>query len=318
MLMAAGLGTRLKPFTDQIPKALVPVMGVPVAQFALDLLGGVPVPSVVANVHHLASKAVEGLHRLGRVVISDESHALLGSAGGIVYALPHLGKRFFILNADVLCEADLFRLAQAHHTLQATRGVKLTLTVFPRGPTGEVYREIQFDPVTQLVTRIGEKRGGGAFFTGISVAEASLFEPLERGKPWDFLEQVLLPAVERREVAAFVTKGAWYDVGSPLLWWRTHLDLMARLETGRIPSAWRRRIESVSKRMGPQIWCSRRTAVGALPFETVGPTFLDAPLDGPGVPLGPKAVLYSGESRASREPLGGGIGFGPYWVQCQE
>jgi NDP-sugar pyrophosphorylase family protein len=318
MLMAAGLGTRLRPFTDQVPKALVPVMGVPVAQFAMDLLDTIPVSTIVANVHHRAPQAIEGLHRLGRVVISDESSLLLGSAGGIAYALPHLGSRFFILNADVLCEADLRQLALFHHSLNGTRGVKLTLTVFPKGPPGEVYREIVFDPVTQIVKNIGEKRGGGAFFTGVSIAEASLFEHLDRGKPWDFVEHVLLPAVEKGQVAAYVTQGSWYDVGSPLLWWKTHLELIHKLETGDLPPLWRARIEESSKRVAPYVWSSRRTRSTSIPFEIQGPLFLDAPLEGPRVPLGPRTVLYSPHARLGQEPLRGGIGLGPNWILCEQ
>lgn len=88
MLMAAGLGTRLMPFTERAPKALLPVLGVPIAQFALDSLARAGVDRVVANVHHHASAAKQGLAQLDRgdadFFVSDESERLLGSAGGSV------------------------------------------------------------------------------------------------------------------------------------------------------------------------------------------------------------------------------------------
>jgi MurNAc alpha-1-phosphate uridylyltransferase len=104
MLMSAGLGTRLKPFTDLEPKALIPVMGVPTAQFSLDALAQAHVETIVANIHHQAEKARAGLESLergnARLVISDESALLMGSGGGIAKALPNFGHRpFYWLNA---------------------------------------------------------------------------------------------------------------------------------------------------------------------------------------------------------------------------
>src|SRR5688500_7784184 len=97
MLMTAGLGTRLRPFTEIAPKHLLPVMGVPMAQFAVDLLARFGVSRIVCNVHHRADLAVPALKALEHgpgtsIEISDESQLLLGSAGGIRKALPLLGR----------------------------------------------------------------------------------------------------------------------------------------------------------------------------------------------------------------------------------
>src|SRR5690348_6687584 len=87
MIMAAGLGTRLRPFTDMRTKALLPVLGIPVAQFTIDSLAKAGVSSVVLNVHHRANETRSGLLGLDRanlkMEVSDESQSLLGSAGGI-------------------------------------------------------------------------------------------------------------------------------------------------------------------------------------------------------------------------------------------
>ncbi len=318
MLMAAGLGTRLQPFTSDLPKALLPVMGVPVAQFSIDLLERFRVPTIVANVHHLAAKAIEGLHDLGQIVVSDESKQLLGSAGGIVEALPHLGRRFFILNADVLCDLNLRELAQVHHSFNGRSGTQLTMVLFPRGPEGEVYREVLFDSVTGQVTGLGEKKCGGTFFTGVSIAEASIFESLEPGRPWEFVPDVLMPAIAKNQVSAYRAQGSWCDIGSPHLWWKTHLDLLKSLELGTLPPSWRQRIERKSKRLAPLWWCSKRTGADCVPRELIGPTYLDAPLERPKCLLGPRTVLYSGEGSGGGEPLRGGIGFGPHWIRCED
>ncbi|MGI6855548.1 nucleotidyltransferase family protein [Mesorhizobium sp. 1B3] len=103
MVLAAGLGKRMRPITDTIPKPLVKVAGRTLLDWALDGLAETGVTRAVVNVHYFPEQIVA--HVAGRqhprVAISDESAELLDSAGGIVKALPLLGASpFFILNAD--------------------------------------------------------------------------------------------------------------------------------------------------------------------------------------------------------------------------
>lgn len=103
MVLAAGLGTRMRPITDTLPKPLVRIAGKTLLDRGLDALAAAGVNRAVVNVHHLGGQIVA--HVAGRdrprIKISDESERLLDSAGGIVHALPLLGTApFFILNAD--------------------------------------------------------------------------------------------------------------------------------------------------------------------------------------------------------------------------
>jgi MurNAc alpha-1-phosphate uridylyltransferase len=105
MVLAAGLGTRMQPFNQQIPKPLVKVAGKPLIDYVLDRLAEQEVERVVVNVHHLADQ-IEG-HLASRtqppIVISDERHELLGTAGGVIKALPLLGSdAFFHVNSDTI------------------------------------------------------------------------------------------------------------------------------------------------------------------------------------------------------------------------
>lgn len=102
MVLAAGLGTRMRPITDRIPKPLVEVAGKTLLDHVLDPLAAAGVTRAVVNVHHLADQieaAVAGRSRPA-VVISDERQAILDSGGGVARALPHLGEAFLIRNAD--------------------------------------------------------------------------------------------------------------------------------------------------------------------------------------------------------------------------
>jgi MurNAc alpha-1-phosphate uridylyltransferase len=105
MVLAAGLGTRMRPVTDHKPKALVEVAGRPLIDHVLDRLGAAGVETAVVNVHHFADEMEAHLarRRLPQVLISDERSGLLDSGGGIAKALPLLGHDpIFVANIDTV------------------------------------------------------------------------------------------------------------------------------------------------------------------------------------------------------------------------
>ena len=118
MVLAAGLGTRLRPITNTMPKPLVPVAGKTLLDRGLDALAAAGVETAVVNVHHFPDQIRRHVapRTVPRIVISDESAELLGSAG--VKALPQLGgDAFYLLNADTFwidrAGSNLERLALA-------------------------------------------------------------------------------------------------------------------------------------------------------------------------------------------------------------
>jgi N-acetyl-alpha-D-muramate 1-phosphate uridylyltransferase len=105
MVLAAGLGTRMRLYNGHLPKPLVAVGGKPLIDYGLDRLADVGVERVVVNVHHLADALEHYLasRRHPHIVISDERAQLLGTGGGIAKALPQLGNApFFLVNSDTL------------------------------------------------------------------------------------------------------------------------------------------------------------------------------------------------------------------------
>ncbi|WP_417433302.1 nucleotidyltransferase family protein [Hoeflea sp.] len=103
MILAAGLGTRMRPITETLPKPLVEVAGKPLIAYGLEALGRAGVSNIVVNVHYLAPLLVDWLSAWpgADIRISDETAELLDSGGGIVNALPMLGNEpFLVLNAD--------------------------------------------------------------------------------------------------------------------------------------------------------------------------------------------------------------------------
>jgi MurNAc alpha-1-phosphate uridylyltransferase len=119
MVLAAGLGLRMRPLTDHIPKPLVSVAGQPLLDHVLDKLGSAGVHEAVVNVHYLPDQIIEHVRTRSRprVIISDERHEVLGTGGAVVKALPLLGDMpFFHVNADTMwidgVRPNLARLAE--------------------------------------------------------------------------------------------------------------------------------------------------------------------------------------------------------------
>ena len=119
MVLAAGLGTRMRPLTDRIPKPLVPVAGKPLIDHVLDRLADAGVARAVVNVHYMADQIEQHLAYRTRpqIVISDERGLLLGTGGGVARALPQLGHApFFHINSDTIwidgVQPNLARLAE--------------------------------------------------------------------------------------------------------------------------------------------------------------------------------------------------------------
>jgi N-acetyl-alpha-D-muramate 1-phosphate uridylyltransferase len=107
MVLAAGLGERMRPLTLRMPKPLVPLAGRPLIDHVLDRLAAAGVETVVVNVHYLPDQLEESFARRKRkkptILISDERDALLDTGGGVKRALPRLGAGpFFIHNADTV------------------------------------------------------------------------------------------------------------------------------------------------------------------------------------------------------------------------
>ncbi len=120
MILAAGLGTRLQPLTNTLPKALVELEGKTLLQRAVDKLTGAGITFIVINIHHfpqLMRAAIDQLDTKGaQIVISDESEKLLDTGGGLLKAVDHFrGEEPFVVhNVDIISDVDLQDMLQAH------------------------------------------------------------------------------------------------------------------------------------------------------------------------------------------------------------
>lgn len=276
MLMTAGLGERLKPYTLHSAKPFLPVLGTPVLEYAVESLRHAGVKKWVCNLHHLPEKSLDEIASLARKtgqadpaivhqwVTSDERSLLLGSGGGIVKALPHFGEEpFYLVNGDVLSDIDYTELAVAHERNRREFGATLTLAIHERSPGSGKYNEVLLGP---LVSQTGQIKGLGGrdrlrmavpFFTGSAVIEPEALRGLPSERPLDFVASCLEPAIQKGTAGAFVVNGSWHDVGSPRMWWETHLDLLTQWSAGKVPTPWASRWGATIECIAPGVYCKR-------------------------------------------------------------
>ncbi len=228
MVLAAGLGTRLRPLTDDRPKALVTVAGRTLLEIVLERLHGFGVREVVVNAHHFAEKIVAYLAAHGnfgmRIEVSREE-TLLDTGGGLKKAAAFFlagdgagrDEPFFLHNVDVISSIDLGAMAEAHRE----RGALATLAVASR----EASRMLLFDEDLMLCGRrmkgdvemVRDLTGPQALaFAGVHVVSPRIFGQMREAGAFSIIDAYLRLAGEGERVMAFRADGAyWRDLGRP-------------------------------------------------------------------------------------------------------
>lgn len=234
LLLCAGLGTRLRPLTDERPKPLVPVLDRPLAAYAIDHLAAAGVRHLVANAFHLAPQIEPALAPLCaarsmdlRVLVEP---TLLGTGGALRNALPHLGDDFVVFNGDVLSRPDLARALDAHRQLGAK--VTMVLRDDPRAGAlgaievddgGRVRRILDEGPAASVPTR-------RCVFTGVYVVSRAVADDLPA--EGCVVRHTLRRLLARGEVVAgVVDDGPWFDLGTLDRYAAVNFDLV----TGALP-----------------------------------------------------------------------------------
>lgn len=179
MVLAAGLGKRMRPLTDHTPKPLIEIAGKSLLDWGLDALGSAGVETAVVNTHYLGDQIVRHVATRQRpaITISDESDALLDSAGGIVRALPLLGHDpFLILNADTFWidgpEPELHRLGLAWNDARMDILVMLAHPDHATGHSGST--DFLMDGEHRLLRARGSAEG--FIYAGVAILHPRIFE----------------------------------------------------------------------------------------------------------------------------------------------
>lgn len=219
MLLAAGLGTRMRPLTLTTPKPLIEVAGKALIDWMLDPLADVGVTEAVVNVHHFPDRMRQHLAHRARpqVVISDETERLLDTGGGVVKALPLLGNApFFSCNCDAIV-IDPPGRPSAYARLAAMWDDALHDVLMLVHPTATAHG---FDgPGDFFVAADGglRRRGSAAaapyVYAGVTITHPRVLKG-EQAEPFS-MNRVWERAIAAGRMRALVHEGEWFHVGTP-------------------------------------------------------------------------------------------------------
>ncbi|NIJ06601.1 MurNAc alpha-1-phosphate uridylyltransferase [Sphingomonas vulcanisoli] len=217
MVLAAGLGKRMRPLTATRPKPMVEVAGKPLIDHALDRLRSAGVQRAVVNVHYLADALESHMRRAKgiEVLISDERDHLLETGGGIVKALPLIeDDHFLAINSDNLWfdgPIDAIHLLGDRWD-DAQMDALLLLVPLARANCHRGQGDFHMDPAGRL-TRRKPGRVAPFVFTGVQLLAKRLFdnEPIE---PFS-MNRMFDKAIASGRLYGLVHQGLWFDVGSP-------------------------------------------------------------------------------------------------------
>ncbi len=222
MILAAGLGTRLRPLTLHTPKPMLPLDGAILIDHQLRYLAESGMKSVAINLHHLGERIRDHVgsgSRYGLEVNFSEEPELLGTGGGIKKAARFFGRRpFVVLNADALIAADIGDLI-GHHLAS---GMPVTMAV--KGiEGGDGYTPIE-------VGDDGTVKGFGSgehFYTGLQVLGPEIFDALPpSGTPACLIEDGMKKLIERGgKIGTYAYEGYFNDLGTPERYEQAKVDV---------------------------------------------------------------------------------------------
>lgn len=222
MIFAAGLGTRLKPLTNDCPKALVKIDGEPMLKYAIEKLIRSGVTDIVINVHHFADQIKEFITQNDfgvKIYISDETSQLLNTGGGLKNAqeLLKTDKPFFVVNVDVISDIDYADI----YTKHIESGSIATLAVKDRSTS----RYLLFNDEGRLCGWKNKKTGemieasncdsaSEMAFSGLQVISPELFNEMDCFDGAFSIIDVYLKIAATKKIASYDhTAGMWMDLG---------------------------------------------------------------------------------------------------------
>ena len=223
LIFAAGKGTRLKPFTDNHPKALAVVNNVPLLERNIKFLQNYGINDFVINVHHFGEQIIDFLQEKenfgAKVEISDEKNELLETGGGLVFAKKYLEneENFLIMNADILTDLNITEFVKFHLSHQNVA----TLAVSDRVSS----RKLMFNEdmilkgwvnKTTGETKLSEfnKNFKELAFSGIHCVNSSIFDKIKRTGKFSIMEEYLDLMFENH-IQGFQHNAKLIDVGRP-------------------------------------------------------------------------------------------------------
>ncbi len=236
MILAAGLGTRLRPLTDTIPKPLLPVGGMPLIVWNLLLLRAGGIREVMINLYYLGSMIEEALGdgtRWDMQIAYSYEPELLGTGGGLKAVEEFFeGTSFLVMNGDTLINLDLSAFLDFHHSQDG-----VATLVLRDDPQAEQWGPVESD-AQDLILRIngrGRDRVSSPtvahtrMFAGVHILHPSILDNAPTGKPFSIIDSYTQALAGGSRLLGFVYAGYWSDIGTVERYAQAQADVAAGL-----------------------------------------------------------------------------------------
>lgn len=217
IILAAGIGVRLKPITDEIPKPLLPVIDRPVVDIVIERLKTAGACRIGINLFHLHSLIADHLSGINDLDIVVEKK-LTDTGGPFVHFRHLLTGDTIVHNCDILSDFELTSALVEHRrnrplaTLLLTRNKGTNLVQTNRGRVVGFHRQ---------------EKPGFLTYAGIAICSRKICDFFPKGKKVFSIKEALIAAIKAGQpVNGLRIPGAWYDIGEPLAYWQIHDDLL--------------------------------------------------------------------------------------------
>lgn len=222
LIMAGGLGTRLRPYTDNIPKPMLKVGDKPILQTIIEQFRFYGFKNILISVNY-KSDIIENYFRdgsdFGVSIKYIKENKRLGTAGAIKLASKYLHKPFFVINGDILTNVNLFKLLQYHveNKYKMTIGSRLYETQIPYGVLN-----VNEDCVTSLEEKpiINYLVNGGIY-----ILETDIIKNIPEDKYFDITELIVLLLKEKERIGSFSITDYWMDIGKVEDYYRANEEI---------------------------------------------------------------------------------------------
>lgn len=287
IVLAAGLGTRLRPVTNWLPKPLIPVFDVPIIVHVIEQLRQNGVEDIWINLHHMPWRIIQFLRdgsHLGVDIHYSLEPTLLGTAGGIRKIASSFGNEtFLVVNGDTYRPIDLQRLLQYHRN-----GNALVTLLLQKDETLGPETAVSINgggEVVGFLDLFGDHNGAmPCHFLGVQVMEADVISFIPPNRFWELKEVYLSLHKTGKVIRGYCQEGYWLDIGTLAAYRKIHFDALSKRSPLAVPA---QEVES-------GIWVGE----GARIHENVameGPVFVGAGAEvRSGARLGPNAVIGRG------------------------
>ena len=235
MILAAGLGTRLRPLTDDLPKPLLPLGGRPLIEYTLLLLRKYGLTDVIINLHYQSKKIMQALgdgSRWGMKIRYSEEPRILGTGGGIKKVETFLSDgAFLVINSDILIEIKLDELIELHHRKKAAATL-----VLREDPEVDAWGAVGLDSHDRIRQFLGKPDWTGEklskrMFAGIHVMDPRVLSYIP-GQGFSSIIDVYIEMIQKGEgLIGQTVQNYWMDIGTPERYRHAQEDLKRKRMT---------------------------------------------------------------------------------------